>query len=158
MRILGIDPGLQVTGFGFLEIENGKARCGEAGTIRTTTVPLPQRLRTLFLRLQELLMKGRPDEVAVEEGFYGKNVKVALMLGQARGAVLLACAQSELPIAEYSPREVKQSVVGRGDASKEQVNYMITALLSLSQPPRPNDISDALAVAYTHFQRRERIQ
>lgn len=155
MRILGLDPGLAVTGFGLVEIDQRGTRLLDAGTFSTSTGRMAERLREIFCRTSELLERESPDEVALEEGFYGKNVKVALSLGQARGAILLACSLKNIPIFEYAPREVKQSVVGRGAASKEQVNYMVKALLNINELPAALDVSDALAVAYCHFQRRE---
>ncbi len=155
MRILGLDPGLAVTGFGLVEIDQRGTRLLDAGTFSTSTGRMAERLREIFRRTSELLERESPDEVALEEGFYGKNVKVALSLGQARGAILLACSLKNIPIFEYAPREVKQSVVGRGAASKEQVNYMVKALLNVKELPAALDVSDALAVAYCHFQRRE---
>lgn len=155
MRILGLDPGLAVTGFGLVEIDQRGTRLLDAGTFSTSTGRMAERLREIFRRTSELLERESPDEVALEEGFYGKNVKVALSLGQARGAILLACSLKNIPIFEYAPREVKQSVVGRGAASKEQVNYMVKALLNINELPAALDVSDALAVAYCHFQRRE---
>jgi crossover junction endodeoxyribonuclease RuvC len=157
MRILGIDPGLQVTGYGFLDIADGSLGCGETGTIRTGTGALSGRLECIFVKVRELLDKYAPDEIALEQGFYGKNVRVALALGQARGVVLLACSMARKPIHEYSPREVKLSLVGNGAASKEQVSYMVTSLLNLPEAPQAYDISDALAVAYCHYQRREQL-
>ncbi len=157
MRILGIDPGLQVTGFGLLEVKGESITCHECGTIRTSAGAMAQRLRTIFVGIRELLERLKPQEVAIEEGFFGRNVKVAMGLGQARGVVLLACALAEVPIVEYSPREVKLATVGNGAASKEQVSFMITALLQLAEAPKPLDISDALAVAYCHNQRRGKI-
>ena len=154
MRILGIDPGLQVTGFGLLEAESDSVICRECGTITTSAGAMATRLRRIFLGVQELLERLKPEEVAIEEGFYGRNVKVAMGLGQARGVVLLACALADCPIVEYSPREIKLATVGNGGASKEQVSFMITSLLRLAEPPSPLDISDALAVAYCHLQRR----
>lgn len=155
MRLLGIDPGLQVTGYGFLEIDGGEPTCGKIGTIRTEMGALPERLTKIFLGVRELLETDKPDEVALEHGFYGKNARVALSLGQARGAVLLACSLEKKMIFEYSPREVKLATVGNGAASKEQVSYMITSLLRLAEAPHPYDVTDALAVAYCHYQRRE---
>ncbi|MCK4858648.1 MAG: crossover junction endodeoxyribonuclease RuvC [candidate division Zixibacteria bacterium] len=155
MRILGIDPGLAATGYGFLDVTDEGVNCGTVGIIQTTTGAIADRLRTIFLEMKAILERERPQEVAVEEGFYSKNVKVALSLGQARGAVLLACSLAKVPIYEYSPREVKLSTVGNGAASKQQVNYMITSLLNLAEPPATDDISDALAVAYCHYLKRE---
>ena len=156
MRILGIDPGLAVTGFGVLEIDGDKVKLLNAGTHSTSNGMLSERLKSIFVKISDLLDSESPAEVAIEEGFYGKNVKVAMSLGQARGAVLLACSLNGLPIYEYSPREVKQAVVGRGAASKEQVNYMIRQLLNLRELPSPLDVSDALAVAYCHLLKKAR--
>ncbi len=154
MKILGIDPGLAVCGFGVIEVGQRGVRLANAGTFTTTTGTMPARLQEIFTKMTDLLSLESPDEVALEEGFYGKNVKVAMSLGQARGAVLLACSLRDVPIFEYSPREVKQSVVGRGAAAKEQVNYMIKALMGVKELPGPHDVSDALAVAWCHHQRR----
>jgi crossover junction endodeoxyribonuclease RuvC len=156
MKILGIDPGLAITGYGILDVEGDRVRLQNAGSFATSRGVLSERLHKIFMKVTELIASESPEEVAVEEGFYGKNVKVALSLGQSRATVLLACSLGGVPIYEYSPREVKQSVVGRGSASKEQVNYMIKVLLSLNESPKPLDVSDALAVAYCHYQRRER--
>jgi crossover junction endodeoxyribonuclease RuvC len=156
MKILGIDPGLAVTGFGVLEIDGDKVKLLNAGIHSTSHGMMSERLKSIFVRISDLLDSDAPAEVAVEEGFYGKNVKVALSLGQARGAVLLACSLNGVPVYEYSPREVKQAVVGRGAASKEQVNYMIKQLLSLGELPSPLDVSDALAVAYCHVLKKAR--
>ena len=155
MKILGIDPGLAVTGYGILDVDGDKVRLINAGSFTTSPGKLSERLTNIFGKVTDLISSESPAEVALEEGFYGKNVKVAMSLGQARGAVLLACGLGNVPIYEYSPREVKQSVVGRGSASKEQVNYMIKQLLSLTELPTPHDVSDALAVAYCHYQKRE---
>jgi len=154
MRILGIDPGLAVTGFGILEIDGDEVVCGEAGAFETTPGALAARLKTIFMNVTDIINRQTPQEVAIEEGFYGKNIKVAMSLGQARGAALLACGMRDLPIIEYSPREVKLAVVGRGAASKEQVQYMIKVILKLAESPKRHDVSDALAVAYCHYQRR----
>ena len=156
MRILGIDPGLAVTGYGLLDADGDKVKLITAGSFTTSAGVLSERLRSIFVRMTELIKSESPEEVAVEEGFYGKNVKVALSLGQARGAILLACSLEKIPIFEYSPREVKQSVVGRGSASKEQVNYMIKQLLNIKELPKLHDVSDALAVSYCHILQKRR--
>ncbi len=156
MKILGIDPGLAVTGFGVVEVDNRGVKLLNAGCFTTSAGEIAGRLKIIFGKMTELVDSQQPDEVAIEEGFYGKNVKVAMSLGQARGAVILACTLKNVPVFEYSPREVKLSTVGRGSASKEQVNYMIKALLSLKQIDGPYDVTDALAVAYCHYQRREK--
>ncbi len=156
MKILGIDPGLAVTGYGIIEVDGDRVKLVNAGTHSTSSGMLSERLKSIFVRIGELLETESPEEVAIEEGFYGKNVKVAMSLGQARGAVILACALHQVPLFEYSPREVKQAVVGRGAASKEQVNYMIKQLLNLRDLPSPLDVSDALAVGYCHVQKKAR--
>jgi crossover junction endodeoxyribonuclease RuvC len=156
MRILGIDPGLAVTGYGVVEVDNRGVKLLNAGCFTTAAGEISARLKLIFAKTTELVDSEQPDEVAIEEGFYGKNVKVAMSLGQARGAVLLACSLKDKQVFEYSPREVKLSTVGRGSASKEQVNYMIKALLGLKEIEGPYDVSDALAVAYCHYQRREK--
>ena len=156
MKILGIDPGLAVTGFGVVEVHNKGVKLLNAGCFTTESGEISGRLKLIFANISELVDAEQPDEVAIEEGFYGKNVKVAMSLGQARGAVLLACTLKSIPVFEYSPREVKLSTTGRGSASKDQVNYMIKALLDVKEIAGPNDVSDALAVAYCHYQRREK--
>ena len=156
MKILGIDPGLAVTGFGVVEVHNKGVKLINAGCFTTESGEISGRLKLIFANINELVDAECPDEVAIEEGFYGKNVKVAISLGQARGAVLLACTLKNIPVFEYSPREVKLSTTGRGSASKDQVNYMIKALLDVKEIAGPNDVSDALAVAYCHYQRREK--
>lgn len=156
MKILGIDPGLAVTGYGILEVDGDRVKLLNAGSHSTSGGMLAERLRSIFQRIGEILATESPAEVAIEEGFYGKNVKVAMSLGQARGVVILACRLKDVPVYEYSPREVKQAVVGRGAASKEQVNYMIKQLLKLKELPAPLDVSDALAVAYCHVLRKAR--
>lgn len=156
MKILGIDPGLAVTGYGVVEVHNKGVKLINAGCFTTESGEISGRLKLIFANINELVEAECPDEVAIEEGFYGKNVKVAMSLGQARGAVLLACTLKNIPVYEYSPREVKLSTTGRGSASKDQVNFMIKALLDVKEIAGPNDVSDALAVAYCHYQRREK--
>ncbi len=156
MKILGIDPGLAVTGFGVVEVHNRGVKLLNAGCFTTESGEISGRLKLIFANINDLVEAECPDEVAIEEGFYGKNVKVAMSLGQARGAVLLACTLKNIPVFEYSPREVKLSTTGRGSASKDQVSYMIKALLDVKEIAGPNDVSDALAVAYCHYQRREK--
>lgn len=156
MKILGIDPGLAVTGFGVVEVHNRGVKLLNAGCFTTESGEISGRLKLIFANINDLVEAECPDEVAIEEGFYGKNVKVAMSLGQARGAVLLACTLKNIPVFEYSPREVKLSTTGRGSASKDQVSYMIKALLDVKEIAGPNDVSDALAVAYCHYQRRKK--
>ncbi len=154
MVILGIDPGSVIAGFGAIETENRKTRLIDCGCIRTQAkLPFAQRLQKIYRELTEVLARIRPDEVAVEDVFYSKNVKSALKIGHARGVILLAAADAGLPIAEYSPREVKQAVVGSGSASKEQVQFMVKHILALKETPQTYDTTDALAVALCHAHR-----
>jgi crossover junction endodeoxyribonuclease RuvC len=150
--VLGIDPGTAVTGYGVvLPREKGGLSLLECGVIRTTSQePLPLRIRSIFLGIQEIIHRFDPVSVAVEDVFQGKNVRSALTLGHARGAILLAAALEDLPIAEYSPREIKKAVVGTGDATKDQVAYMVQRHLRLKTPPAPADAADGVAAALCH--------
>lgn len=151
MRVMGVDPGSLKSGYGIIEEQQGHLILIEYGVIRTTPrVALPQRLLEIGNRLQELIAHYRPQDLAVEDVFVAKNAKSSLKLGQARGAILLAAAQAGLRIAEYTPLEVKQAVVGYGRADKTQVQHMVKVLLHLSKIPRPDDAADALAIAICH--------
>ena len=153
MMILGIDPGTAITGFGV--VASMPARTGrlvECGVLRTRTADdLPARLRHIYEGLTELLERHRPDVVAVEGVFYGSNARTTVVLGHARGVVLLAAAQAGIPVEEYSPAMIKKAVVGRGAALKPQVGYMVARLLQLREPPSPADAADGVAVALTHL-------
>jgi crossover junction endodeoxyribonuclease RuvC len=141
-----------VTGYGvLLRREDGGLSLVECGVLRTSAAdPLPSRIRDIFLGVQEIAGRFRPRAVAVEDVFQGKNVRSALTLGHARGAILLAAALQDLPIAEYSPREIKKAVVGTGDATKDQVAYMVQRHLRLKSPPAPADAADGVAAALCH--------
>jgi crossover junction endodeoxyribonuclease RuvC len=150
MRILGIDPGTNITGYGVIE----KARNGLSqilhGDIRISKgEPLSLRLQRIYNGLTEVIEKTHPDEMAVEDIFYGKNVRSLIKQGQARGVVLLAATQCRLPVYEYSPLEIKKAVVGYGRAEKRQVQQMVRAILEMSELPT-EDAADALAVAICH--------
>jgi crossover junction endodeoxyribonuclease RuvC len=149
MRILGIDPGSRVTGFGFIEVHNGKAVCLAHGVIRTAGDEFPDRLGLIFTGIRDLLRQHRPDQVAVESVFVSRNAASALKLGQARGAAISAVISEGLKVAEYSPRSVKQALVGRGAADKNQVQHMVAVLLQLRERLE-EDAADALAVALCH--------
>ncbi len=153
--VLGVDPGTLVTGYAVVARGNrGKETLVAAGTIRNqASQPIPWRLRRIYDGLTGLIARHRPDEFAIESSFYGKNAQSALKLGQARGVSILAAALAELAIAEYSPREVKQAVVGNGAASKQQVQYMVRSILLIDARPLPLDASDAIAVAVCHLHR-----
>jgi crossover junction endodeoxyribonuclease RuvC len=151
LRILGIDPGSYSTGYGVVEDSSGRLAEIESGALR------PDRRKDFLHRLSEihealaaLISRILPDEVAVENPFLSRNVRSALQLGQARAAALLPVARAGIPVFEYAPRQVKVAVVGHGNAEKEQVARMVTALLSLPAPPTPLDVTDALAVAICH--------
>ena len=155
MRVLGIDPGTSVTGYGVVETGNGVPGLGrlvECGVIRfARRRPLPNRLAELHDGLTALIARHRPTALALENAFYHKNVRTTLVLGHARGVVLLAAAQARLDIAEYAPATVKKTVVGAGGAGKGQVAAMVARLLRLKQAPHPADAADGVAVALTHI-------
>ncbi len=153
MLVIGIDPGTATTGYGLVrERLDGSLEVVEYGAIVTPAhTPLAERLLELHRQLQQILLLHRPQSGAVEKLFFQRNVRTALNVGQARGVVLLALAQAGLPVAEYTPLEVKQAVVGYGGAEKNQVQQMVRALLSLEDIPRPDDAADALAIAICHL-------
>jgi crossover junction endodeoxyribonuclease RuvC len=152
MRVLGIDPGSQTTGWGVVEGDERKYSLVEFGTIRaSSSLSFPARLLRMCTGIEEIIEKHRPDACALEDAFLASNVKVSMKLGQVRGVVLLVAERAALDIHEYSPRLVKQSVVGYGNAEKHQVQEMVRLLLSLRSVPAPHDAADALAVAICHF-------
>jgi crossover junction endodeoxyribonuclease RuvC len=149
MRILGIDPGSRFTGFGIIEVQGDRATHVRHGVIRTGTGEFTERLGVIFEELREVIRAEAPAEVAVETVFISHNAASALKLGQARGAAICAAISMGLPVAEYSPRSVKQAIVGRGAADKVQVQHMVSVLLQLRETPA-EDAADALAVALCH--------
>lgn len=155
MRVLGVDPGTAVTGYGVVETGNGAPGMGrlvECGVITfTRRSTLPQRLAELHAEIASLIDRHHPTALALENAFYHKNVRTTLVLGHARGVVLLAAQQRGLDIAEYPPATVKKTVVGAGGAGKGQVAAMVARLLHLKQAPRPADAADGVAVALTHI-------
>lgn len=153
MRVLGIDPGTAVIGYGVVEPGSGPAaRLLECGVLQTKSRdPLPARLRIIYDGVESLIARHRPDAVAVETAFYGKNVRTTMVLSHARGVILLAAERAGVPIGEYEPRLVKKTVVGRGGALKDQVGFMVAQLLRLESPPSPADAADGVAVALTHL-------
>lgn len=157
MKVLGVDPGTSVTGYGVIETGNGAPGFGrlvECGVIPLSRRgPLPRRLQELHASIVELIRRHRPTALALENAFYHRNVRTTLVLGHARGVVLLAAQQAGLDIAEYPPATVKKTVVGRGGARKSQVAAMVARLLRLRQAPRPADAADGVAVALTHVLR-----
>ncbi|MBN2565398.1 MAG: crossover junction endodeoxyribonuclease RuvC [Candidatus Eisenbacteria bacterium] len=156
--VLGIDPGTLVTGFGLVEQdEDGMRVLAWSSVASLSSMPLAERLTRIHAETVRLIEAHRPDEIAVENVFHSKNVKSALTLGHARGVTLLAAAQAHLPIFEYAPREVKLSVVGNGNATKQQVAAMVGRLLSLSESGLREDESDAVAVAICHLHKRSAV-
>ncbi len=152
MRVLGIDPGSQTTGWGVVEGDGRKYSLVEFGAIRaSSSLSFPARLLRMCTGIEEIIDKHRPDACALEDAFLATNVKVSMKLGQVRGVVLLVAERAALDIHEYSPRLVKQTVVGYGNAEKHQVQEMVRLLLSLRSVPAPHDAADALAVAICHF-------
>lgn len=152
MVVLGIDPGTAVTGYGVVErLPNGTQRLLECGVVRTSPrSPLAVRLRQIYEGVSELIERHAPSAVAVEGVFFGKNARSAMVLGHARGVILLAAAVREIEVAEYPPAEVKSAIVGTGRATKHQIGFMTQKLLSLREPPRPEDAADGVAVAICH--------
>jgi crossover junction endodeoxyribonuclease RuvC len=154
-RVLAIDPALRCTGFAVLEKTGAKVRALEYGSIKNAAKLLPSGcLVAIHERVRELIEKHQPDSAAFEAIIYVQSMKTAITLGTARGAALLAAAQRGLPIHEYAPRRVKQGVVGHGGAQKQQVGFMVRALLGLTETPQA-DAADALAIGLTHFQTME---
>lgn len=153
MLVLGIDPGIAITGYGLiLEESSGSLRAIDFGVLRTDkSLELPARLLLLHQQISKLMLLHKPEACAVEKLFFQKNVKTAMIVGEARGVVLLAIAQSNLIPSEYTPNEIKQAVAGYGGADKKQVQMMVQTLLGLPQVPKPDDAADALAVALCHL-------
>jgi len=145
---LGIDPGTAICGFGLVEQKGSRLIPVHYGAITTSPKALMQdRLKKIYDELTEIIEKYRPDVMGVEKLYFNRNVTTAIPVGQARGVVLLAAAENNLALAEHTPLQVKQSVTGYGKATKEQVIFMVTKILGLREPPHPDDVADALAVA-----------
>jgi crossover junction endodeoxyribonuclease RuvC len=156
MLILGIDPGTAIMGYGLIAQQGNRLKPLKYGVIRTAAaLPLAARLLKLYRELELLIQNDRPDAVAVEELFFNKNTRTALAVGQARGVILLAAEQAGLEIAEYTPLQVKQGVVGYGRAEKQQIQEMVKLLLCLNELPKPDDAADALAIAICHAHSRK---
>ena len=159
MRVLGVDPGTQVTGYGVIETGNGNGVPGlgrliECGVFRfARSNSLPYRLAELHHAIAELIERHQPSVLALEDAFYHKNVRTTLVLGHARGVILLAAQQAELDIAQYAPAMIKKTVVGAGAAKKTQVGAMVAQLLRLKDAPQPSDAADGCAAALTYILR-----
>jgi crossover junction endodeoxyribonuclease RuvC len=151
MRIIGIDPGTGILGFGVIEVQQGQARLVDGGVIRT---PVKEddavRLQTIFDELTDIITATRPAEMAVEKLFFAQNVTTAMTVAQARGVVLLCGKQAGLTIYEYTPLQIKQAITGYGRAEKKQMQEMVRVILKLKVVPTPDDCADALAAAITH--------
>lgn len=151
MRVLGVDPGTAVLGYGVVESTDDRpGRLLECGVLRTRPEDsLPRRLRVLHDGIAELIVRHQPDAVAVETAFHARNARTTMVLSHARGVILLAAEQASLPVREYAPAEVKKAIVGRGAALKPQVSQMVRQLLRLASAPQPADASDGVAIALT---------
>jgi len=152
VRVIGIDPGTAITGWGVVEGDDAALTVVAYGVITTkSTTPLPQRLQTIYWELSDLIATWQPLSAGLEELFFSKNAKTALAVGHGRGVAMLALANANLPIAEYKPLVVKQAITGYGGADKLQMQQMVKLLLNLEEIPRPDDAADALAVAICHL-------
>jgi crossover junction endodeoxyribonuclease RuvC len=153
MLVIGIDPGIAITGFGLIqENSDGSIQCIDYGVIRTPSGITPEkRLLILFEEIRKILLLHHPVCAGVEKLFFQHNVKTAMSVGQARGVALLALAQAHVDVSEYTPNEVKQSLTGYGAADKAQVQQMVKTVLNLPEIPQPDDAADALAVAFCHL-------
>ena len=155
LKILGIDPGVAIVGFGLIETERGKQRLVQCGVITTPAhTQLSIRLNNIYMDLMELIKKFQPDAIAIEELFFNTNITTGIAVAQARGVILLACYQSGVQVFEYTPLQVKQAVVGYGRAEKKQVMDMVKRILNLQAVPRPDDAADAVAIALCHARSR----
>ena len=151
MRILGIDPGYGITGFGLIEAERNRFSLLRCGTITTPAgMDFSARLEIIYEDMRKLLELAKPDAVAIEELFFGQNVTTGIGVAQSRGVILLAIRQAGLTVQQYKPAQVKQAVVGYGNATKHQVQDMTRRLLGLAQMPKPDDAADAIAIALCH--------
>jgi crossover junction endodeoxyribonuclease RuvC len=155
MKVLGIDPSLQSTGFGIIEFKNENFSVLSYGEIKPTKKdPFHQKINFIRKGIEDIIQKLQPDEIVIENPFYAQNIKTAITLGQVRGAILVAIASQDRPLFEYSPLEIKMAVTGFGRADKEQVKMMVKTLLDIQDENLKNDASDALAAAYCHLNSR----
>lgn len=151
MRILGIDPGTAITGYGIIDRQFNNYRVVDYGSIQTQAhTPMEERLCKIYEGMRWLIKEYEPDEIAVEELFFNRNVTTAITVGQARGVIILAAAQSGVKVNEYTPLQVKQAITGYGNAEKKQVQFMVKNILGLPRVPSPDDVADALAIAICH--------
>lgn len=151
MRILGIDPGYAIVGYGIIESENGKLRPLDYGAVETPAkLSTPERLKIIEKQITELVSEVKPDEIAIEELFFNTNITTGIKVAQARGVILLACSKLCDKLYEYTPLQIKSTVTGNGTANKTQVQFMVRSLLRLKDTPKPDDAADALAAALCH--------
>lgn len=156
MIIIGLDPGTATTGYGIISVIGNHIRPIGYGVIQTpSTMKMSERLVMIYNALEEIFSKFKPNEVAIEKLFFGRNTTTAITVGQARGILLLQAERFKLPIGEYTPMQVKQAIVGYGSADKKQIQYMVTTFLNLKEPPKPDDAADALAIAICHAHMRK---
>jgi len=157
MRIIGIDPGTGILGFGVIDAARGRTRLVTAGVVRTPAhTPLAERLEEIYDSLTEIIAETKPQQMAIEKLFFTKNITTAISVAEARGVAMLTGQQAGLAIAEYTPNEVKKSIAGYGAAKKPQMQEMVRLQLGLAEAPKPDDCADALAAALTHaFMQRE---
>jgi len=151
MRILGIDPGIAIVGWGVIDYDRVKAKAVDYGAITTgPDMKTEDRIATVFRQMQTIIQVHKPDAVSVEELFFNTNQKTGIIVAEARGVLLLAATLAGIPVYEYTPLQIKSAVVGYGRADKKQVITMVTMLLKLDKPPKPDDTADALAAALCH--------
>lgn len=157
MRIIGIDPGYAIMGWGILDLKGNKFSVVDYGSITTDEgVEAPKRLQHIYAELGAIIAKYQPEEAAIEELFFNNNAKTVILVGEARGIAVLACANAGLEISEYTPLQIKQALVGYGRADKKQVQAMVKAILNLKEVPKPDDTADAVAAAICHGHSRGR--
>ncbi len=151
MRILGIDPGYAILGWGVIDMKGNHFKVVDYGAVTTDSkMDMPDRLKVLYNSLMDIITEYEPDVASIEELFFNTNAKTAILVGQARGVAVLACANSGLDIEEYTPLQIKQGLVGYGRAEKKQVQLMVKTILNLQEVPKPDDTADALAAAVCH--------
>ncbi len=155
MRILGIDPGYAIMGYGILDYNGNRFKAVDYGSIETEAhTPMPLRLSQLYDGLNEVIQKYHPEEASIEELFFNSNTTTAIKVGEARGVALLACEKNGLSVSEYTPLQIKQALVGYGRAEKKQVQNMVKVILNLPEVPKPDDTADAVAAAICHAHSR----
>ncbi|CAN5408128.1 crossover junction endodeoxyribonuclease RuvC [soil metagenome] len=151
MRIIGIDPGTGILGFGVIDVIKGKMKLVDAGVITTPAhTAHEERLEDIFDSLSEIISQTKPDQFSIEKLFFSQNITTAMSVAEARGVAILVGRKANLPIAEYTPQQIKQTLTGYGKADKKQVQEMVRLQLGLSEVPKPDDCADAIAAAITH--------